>query len=165
MINSNNKRILVADDEPDITLMLKRVLEENGFRVDSFNEPSAVLQSFKPGIYDLLILDIKMPSINGFELYLKLREIDPNVKVCFLTALSELRDYEDYKKEVFPKWGERYFVSKPIENEELIRRLNAMIWSYWRPYNSHLSQMIVPNTVIDIWACRLNYDAFVPSAA
>ncbi|MDQ4013754.1 MAG: response regulator [Thermoproteota archaeon] len=130
MTKSNNKRILVADDEPDITLMLKRVLEENGFKVDPFNEPSAVLQSFKPGIYDLLILDIKMPSINGFELYLKLREIDPKVKVCFLTALSELRDYEDYRKEVFPKWGERYFVSKPIENEELIRRVNAMIWSY-----------------------------------
>ena len=130
MTNSNNKRILVADDEPDITLMLKRVLEENGFKVDSFNEPSAVLQNFKPGIYDLLILDIKMPSINGFELYLKLREIDPHVKVCFLNALSELRDYEDYRKEVFPKWGERYFVAKPIENEELIRRVNAMIWSY-----------------------------------
>jgi DNA-binding response OmpR family regulator len=130
MINSNNKRILVTDDEPDITLMLKKVLEENGFKVDSFNEPSAVLQNFKPGIYDLLILDIKMPSINGFELYLKLREIDQNVKVCFLTALSELRDYEAYRKEVFPKWGERYFVSKPIENEELIRRVNTMIWSY-----------------------------------
>jgi two-component system response regulator ChvI len=130
MINSNNKRVLVIDDEPDITLMLKRVLEENGFKVDSFNEPSVVLQNFKPGIYDLLILDIKMPSINGFELYLKLREIDQNVKVCFLTALSELRDYEAYRKEVFPKWGERYFVSKPIENKELIRRVNAMIWSY-----------------------------------
>ncbi len=130
MINSNNKRVLVIDDEPDITLMLKRVLEENGFKVDSFNEPSVVLQNFKPGIYDLLILDIKMPSINGFELYLKLREIDQSVKVCFLTALSELRDYEAYRKEVFPKWGERYFVSKPIENEELIRRVNAMIWSY-----------------------------------
>jgi DNA-binding response OmpR family regulator len=130
MINNNNKRILVVDDEPDITLMLKKVLEDNGFKVDSFNEPIMVLQNFKSGLYDLLILDIKMPSINGFELYLKLREKDQQVKVCFLTALTELRDYEAYRKEVFPKWGERYFVAKPIENEELIRRVNAIIWSY-----------------------------------
>ena len=130
MINSNNKRVLVIDDEPDITLMLKKVLEDNGFKVDSFNEPIMVLQNFKSGLYDLLILDIKMPSINGFELYLKLREKDQQVKVCFLTALTELRDYEAYRKEVFPKWGERYFVAKPIENEELIRRVNAIIWSY-----------------------------------
>jgi DNA-binding response OmpR family regulator len=130
MIDSNSKRILVVDDEPDITLMLKKVLEGNGFRVDSFDEPSAVLQNFKPEIYDLLILDIKMPYINGFELYLKLREKDQHVKVCFLTALSELGDYEAYRKEVFPKWGERYFVAKPIENEELIRRVNGIIWSY-----------------------------------
>ena len=130
MINSNSKRILVVDDEPDITLMLKKVLEGNGFRVDSFDEPSAVLQNFKPGTYELLILDIKMPSINGFELYLKLREKDQHVKVCFLTALSELRDYEAYRKVVFPKWGERYFIAKPIENEELIRRVNGIIWSY-----------------------------------
>lgn len=118
------------DDEPDITLMLKRVLEDNGFRVDPFNEPAMVLQNFKSGLYDLVILDIKMPYINGFELYLKLREKDQQVKVCFLTALSELRDYEAYRKEVFPKWGERYFVAKPVENEELIRRVNAIIWSY-----------------------------------
>jgi DNA-binding response OmpR family regulator len=130
MINNNNKRILVVDDEPDITLMLKRVLEDNGFRVDSFNEPAMVLQNFKSGLYDLVILDIKMPDINGFELYLKLREKDQQVKVCFLTALSELRDYEAYRKEVFPKLGERYFVAKPVENEELIRRVNAIIWSY-----------------------------------
>ena len=129
MIDSNNKRILVVDDEPDITLMLKKVLEENGFRVDSFNEPSSVLRDFRPGVYDLLILDIKMPSINGFELYLKLREKDQHFKVCFLTALSELRDYEAYRKEVFPKWGERYFVAKPIENDELIRRVNGIVWS------------------------------------
>ena len=117
------------DDEPDITLMLKKVLEDNGFSVDSFNEPSSAIQNFRPGVYDLLILDIRMPSINGFELYLKLREKDQHFKVCFLTALSELRDYEAYRKEVFPKWGERYFVAKPIENDELIRRVNGIVWS------------------------------------
>ena len=130
MTDSTNKRILVVDDEPDITLMLKKVLEDNGFGVDSFNEPSSAIQNFRPGVYDILIIYIKMPSINGFELYLKLREIDQNFKVCFLTALSELRDYEAYRKEVFPKWGERYFVAKPIENDELIRRVNGIVWSY-----------------------------------
>lgn len=129
MMTSNNKRILVVDDEHDITLTLKKVLEDNGFNVDSFNEPSTVIQNFRPGVYDLLILDIKMPSINGFELYLRLREKDQHIKVCFLTALSELRDYEAYRKEVFPKLGERYFISKPITNEELIRRVNGIIWT------------------------------------
>src|SRR6188474_2861790 len=87
MINSNSKRILVVDDEPDITLMLKKVLEGNGFRVDSFDEPSAVLQNFKPGIYELLILDIKMPSINGFELYLKYGRKTNTLKYVFLQHL------------------------------------------------------------------------------
>ena len=125
-----NKRILIVDDEKDVGRTLEMILENYGFDIDCFTDAAMALKSFKPNVYDLIILDIKMPKINGFELYLKLREKDQHVKVCFLTALSELRDYEAYRKEVFPKWGERYFVAKPIENEELIRRVNGIIWSY-----------------------------------
>jgi DNA-binding response OmpR family regulator len=121
------RRILVVDDEVDITLSLKTVLEGDQFEVDSFNDPISALNSFKAGLYDLLILDIKMPKMNGFQLYREIKNIDDRVKVCFLTALSEMHDYEEFKREVFPKAGERYFIQKPVENQTLLKRLNEII--------------------------------------
>jgi DNA-binding response OmpR family regulator len=120
-------RILVVDDEVDITLSIKTVLEGDQFQVDSFNDPVAAFNNFKAGFYDLLILDIKMPKMNGFQLYREIKNIDDKVKVCFLTALSEMHDYEEFKREVFPKAGERYFIQKPVENQTLLRRLNEII--------------------------------------
>ena len=83
-----NKRVLLLDDEPDHNLTLKMILEENGFKVDSFTDPLSALQNFKEqdGMYDMIILDIKMPEMNGFELYRQIKKIDNKVKVCFLTA-------------------------------------------------------------------------------
>jgi CheY-like chemotaxis protein len=121
------KRILVVDDEPDITFTLVAILQKGGYEVSSFNNPLMALQSFKPHYYDLLIIDIKMPEMNGFELYQKLKEKDSHVKVCFLTAVSEFRDYEQYKKEVSPKPHERYFVAKPVSEDDLVRKVNDMI--------------------------------------
>ncbi|MFL6321451.1 MAG: response regulator [Nitrososphaeraceae archaeon] len=120
-------RILVVDDEVDITLSIKTVLEGDQFQVDSFNDPVAAFNNFKAGFYDLLILDIKMPKMNGFQLYREIKNIDDKVKVCFLTALSEMHDYEEFKREVFPKAGERYFIQKPVENQTLLKRLNEII--------------------------------------
>jgi DNA-binding response OmpR family regulator len=120
-------RILVVDDEVDITLSIKTVLEGDEFQVDSFNDPVSAFNSFKAGFYDLLILDIKMPKMNGFQLYRQIRNIDNKVKVCFLTALSEMHDYQEFKREVFPKAGERYFIQKPVENQTLLKRLNEII--------------------------------------
>jgi two-component system, OmpR family, response regulator ChvI len=120
-------RILVVDDEPDVNLTLKVSLEDKGFKVDAFDDPLLALDNFKAGVYGLLILDIKMPEMNGFELYREIKKIDDKVKVCFLTALTELHDYEAFRKEVFPKVGERYFIQKPIENEEMIKRVNEMM--------------------------------------
>ncbi|MGA7692731.1 MAG: response regulator [Nitrososphaeraceae archaeon] len=76
----------VVDDELDITLTLKSVLEQSGFNVDLFNDPLLALQNFKTNFYDLIILDIKMPKMNGFDLYEKIKMVDNKVKVCFLTA-------------------------------------------------------------------------------
>ena len=123
------KRILIIDDEPDVALTLKVVLEDNGFEVDSFTDSLLALKHFKDAgyIYDLLILDIKMPQMNGFELYKEIRKLDDKVKVCFLSALTELKDYEAFRKEVFPKWGERYFIQKPIENDDMLKRINTII--------------------------------------
>jgi two-component system alkaline phosphatase synthesis response regulator PhoP len=126
-MESSRKRILVVDDEPDITFTLDAILQKGGYEVSSFNNPLKALQSFRPRHYDLLIIDIKMPEMNGFELYRKLNEKDSYVKVCFLTAVSEFRDYEQYKGDVSPKPNERYFVAKPVSEDDLVRRVKAII--------------------------------------
>ena len=131
MITNNKeytkKKILIVDDESDICIALKEVLEGNGFNVDTFIDPTLVLENFKSNMYDLLILDIKMPVMNGFQLYAQMKKIDPNIKAFFLTALTDLQEYDVFKKEVFPKEGERHFIQKPIENEEILERVNAII--------------------------------------
>ena len=92
------KRLLIVDDEQDIILPLHYLFQESGFEVVSFIDPLLALEHFRPHYYDLLILDIKMPKMNGFELYRQIRKKDNGVKVCFLTALGDLRDYEQYKR-------------------------------------------------------------------
>src|SRR5215207_9897686 len=98
-MHAAKRRLLIVDDEPDITLTLRTILEQNGFEVVSFNDPLLALRHFKPRYYELVILDIRMPDMNGFELYRQIRRKDNRVKVCFLTAVSEFREYEQYKKE------------------------------------------------------------------
>jgi len=120
-----NKRVLLVDDEPDLNLTLKLTLEENGFRVDSFTDPLSALENFKANLYDLIILDIQMPDINGFELYRQIKKIDDKAKVCFLTA-SEMY-YEEFRKELFPALDNNCYIQKPIENKMLIRRLNRIL--------------------------------------
>jgi two-component system, OmpR family, response regulator ChvI len=94
--DNKNKRILLVDDEQDVTYTIKIVLENNGFLVDSYNDPTLALSNFKLGVYDLLLLDIRMPKMNGFDLYQKIRKIDSNVKICFLTASEWF--YEEYRR-------------------------------------------------------------------
>jgi FixJ family two-component response regulator len=124
---NNKKKILIVDDETDVCLTLKEVLEGDGFKVDTFVDPTLALENFKSSRYGLLILDIKMPVMNGFQLYAQMKKIDLNIKALFLTALTDLQEYDAFKKEVFPKEGQRHFIQKPIENEEIIERVNAII--------------------------------------
>ena len=84
--NINNGRILIVDDEEDVTSILRKGLEKSGYVVVTFNDPIKALDNFIPGSYDLVLLDIKMPKINGFELFQQIQERDGNVKVCFMTA-------------------------------------------------------------------------------
>jgi two-component system, OmpR family, response regulator ChvI len=124
------KSIMVIDDEPDITLTLKTTLEESGlFDVYKFNDPHQALSTFKPGMYDLLILDIRMQDMNGFELLREVRKIDNKVKVCFLTALSELREYESTIGQVCPELDEDHFIKKPVDHVELVGRINHILRS------------------------------------
>ena len=122
-------RILIVDDENDINLLFKMVLEDNGFKVDTFNDPLVALQNFTAGSYDLLLLDMVMPKMNGFELYQKMRMIDDKVKICFLTASGI--NHEEFKKKAASIASmndiENCFIIKPIENEELIKRVKAQL--------------------------------------
>jgi CheY-like chemotaxis protein len=122
------KKVLLVDDEPDITFTIKNILEDNGFKVDSFTDPISALDNYQINYYDLIILDIKMPKMDGFQLYTKIREKDPKVKICFLTA-SEMF-YEKFRKarsELGKTIGENYFIQKPIKNKDLIKNLTSII--------------------------------------
>jgi DNA-binding response OmpR family regulator len=121
-----NKKILLIDDEPDIIYSIKRVLEDNEFVVDSYTDPTLALSNFRPGLYDLILLDIKMPKMNGFDLYQKIMEMESNVKICFLTA-SELF-YEEYRRlDAYPSLDKAYFIQKPFRIEQLLRELNEIL--------------------------------------
>jgi DNA-binding response OmpR family regulator len=119
------KRIMVVDDESDLNLFYKMLLEFHGFKVDTFNDPRKALSSFKPDYYDLVILDIKMPGIDGFELNDELQKIDGKVNACFLTA-SELY-YKEFRKKEYNALDKELFIRKPIEDEELIKQINRLI--------------------------------------
>lgn len=130
------KRILVVSPEDDVNLALKSALEQvlgnaSGgsyyFRVDCFNNPVLALKNFKNGLYDLLIADVIMPQINGFDLAEEVKKIDQKVRVCFLIAgeipgklranqfIAEEEGYEDK------------FIQIPIENNNLIRHVGIVI--------------------------------------
>ena len=110
-------RILIVDDEPDITLSFKMILENNDFKVDTYNDPVVATGNFKAGSYDLVILDIRMPKMDGFQLYEELKKIDDKVKVVFITAFDI--NYEGLRK-MYPELRIDSFVRKPVDSEYLI---------------------------------------------
>ena len=119
------RKILIVDDEPDVGQTLKMILEQYGFDVDCFTDPRKVLENFRPDFYALTILDIKMPEVNGFELYHKLKSKDANIKTLFLTALSDVEAYSPSSK-VYPIMGERHFVKKPVDNRDLLEQVYSI---------------------------------------
>jgi len=110
-------RILIVDDEPDITLSFKMILEGNGFKVDTYNDPIHATRNFKADSYDLVILDIRMPKMDGFQLYEELKKIEEKVKVVFITAFDI--NYEGLRK-MYPELRIDSFVRKPVDSEYLI---------------------------------------------
>jgi two-component system response regulator ChvI len=115
-------KVLVVDDEPGITMTFETGLEENGFTVDSFNDPYRALSQFKAGIYDIVLIDIKMPQMNGFDLYRKLTRIDDKVKYCFMTAY-EL--YYQTLKKGYPDLDIGCFITKPMKIDDLVKKLRS----------------------------------------
>ena len=131
--SSQEKRIFVVDDEVDITTVFKLGLEEADLQVDVYNDPLLALSDYKPGIYDLLLLDIKMPKMNGFELYEKIKDIEREYddennnkpRICFITA------YEGYRNqfnELFPNLEEEdCFLKKPISLPDLVKSVKTRL--------------------------------------
>src|ERR687893_451686 len=100
------KKILAVDDEPDLTKLCSLALEYHGFKVDTFNDSQEALSNFRPNYYDLVILDIKMPEMDGFELY-----------------------YEEFRKKEYTALDKNLFIRKPIDNEDLLKEVNKIMRS------------------------------------
>jgi DNA-binding NtrC family response regulator len=127
--NTISKRVMIIESEEDIGFLFKLVLEDfiNRLRVDSFQNSLAALDNFRPGLYDLVLIDIVAPKINGLELYYKIKKLDDNVKVCLLTEF-ELGYYEENIKELpFELIAKNFFIRKPILNEDLIKKIKEIL--------------------------------------
>ena len=116
------KKILVVDDEPDITSSIKNGLQRKGFEVDTYNDPTDALSNFKPDTYDLLLIDIRMPKMNGFELYREVKKKSSDVRICFFTAFEVY--YDEFRK-MFPNLEVKCFIRKPITISDLVTHINT----------------------------------------
>jgi DNA-binding NtrC family response regulator len=125
------KRILTIDDDTDTSLSLKIALEQSGiFDVDPFDDPILALASFKPDRYDAVILDVRMPDIDGFALYKKIKMIDKKIKICFLTSAYDLEYYYRmlYSEiaDVLEEKGD-CIIDNPVGTEQLIKEINKLL--------------------------------------
>ena len=122
------KRILVVDDDPDLTLTFKAGLEgyhygdKKRFEVYTYNDPLLVLKEFKPHFYDLLLTDIYMPNMNGYQLCEKILELDVNIRVCFMSAIEV---NIQALRELYPNVSLGCYIEKPVTIEYLTKRLSA----------------------------------------
>jgi CheY-like chemotaxis protein len=122
---TRKKRILLVDDEPDHCIVYQIVLEDTGYKCTSYTDSLKALQEFRPNHYDLVILDIRMPKLDGFALCEKIREIDKAVKIIFITAADSY--YESFRKHYYPEISNDININclrKPIRKDELISIVN-----------------------------------------
>src|ERR687883_659892 len=137
MINNSSEihpiKLMVVDDEKDILRIIKRDLEANNnntFKVDTFYSGELALQAFdsRPkDYYDLILTDIRMPKMNGFELYRRIKEKNPSMKIAFITAFEINK--EEFNK-VLPSVNVIDFISKPLSISNLITKLKSMLKNY-----------------------------------
>ena len=114
---SGKPRVLLVDDESDITNVFKRAFESRGYEADVFNDPVKAAYHFKPDYYDACILDIRMPGKNGFELARDIWRLDNKAQVCFLTAFTI---YQDEAKKLFRNLHSHCFLTKPMFPSALV---------------------------------------------
>ena len=121
LVRSGNK-ILLVDNEADVTITFKAILQDAGFIVNTYEDPLIALSNFIPRFYDLVILDIGMPKMNGIELSRQLLELDSKVKICFITAGEA--NIEVFR-ELYPSRDLGCFIKKPVTIDQLVRRVKA----------------------------------------
>src|SRR5919198_5369708 len=120
-----NEKILLVDNEPDICRVYQIVLEDAGYECKSYRDSVKALQEFRPNYYDLILLDIKMPILDGFGLCKKIRELDINIKIIFITASEHY--YDKLKKQSYPELSGIVYIQKPIGNEDPVKVVNTVL--------------------------------------
>jgi len=116
-------RILLVDDDKEHLKLFTLIIENRGYSLDTYSDPAAALLKFKPNYYDLLLLDYRMPNLNGLELYARMREIDPTTKALLLTANHE--QFNEGKQVE----GQHYLkvITIPISNEKLLAEVESVL--------------------------------------
>jgi DNA-binding response OmpR family regulator len=117
-----SKVVLIVDDDPDMTSIFSLGLQDEGFEVYTFNDSLEVLSHFRPNFYDLMLIDINMPKMNGIDLSKQLLELDLNVKLCFITA-GEANI--EVLRELYPTRDIGCFIRKPVTIDQLVKRVKA----------------------------------------
>ena len=118
----------MVDDEIDTARTLGRILKTSRFEVGIFTDPEAALGSFKTAYYDLAAIDVKMPHMNGFELYSEIKSKGNKIKMLFLTDLRDLHDYDDFKTDVSSKLHQRHFIQKPVNDDEFLDQVYCILY-------------------------------------
>jgi two-component system, OmpR family, response regulator ChvI len=122
--NHRKKRILFVNDDTDTTAVMKVGLSRHGFEVETFVDSKSALQNFQAGMYDLILLDVLMKGLDGFELYNEMRKIDENIQICFISASNSF--YEKYKS-LYPEIQNECFIQKPVRIKELANTIGAIL--------------------------------------
>jgi DNA-binding response OmpR family regulator len=117
-----SRTVLIIDDDPDVTTVFGLGLQDVGFDVYTYNDPLEALSQFRPNFYDLLLVDINMPKMNGIDLSIKLIELDTNVKICFITAGDA---NIEVLRELYPTRSIGCYIKKPVTIDQLVRRIKA----------------------------------------
>ena len=121
--NNNNKKIMIIDDDKDITTLFATFLEYNGYIVDAYTNPIEAFNNFRKYSHDLIILDLKMPKMDGMKLYHKINEIDNNVIICFTTA--DINYIEDLRKGIIDI--DKIVLYKPVLLKDLKNKIDLLL--------------------------------------
>jgi DNA-binding response OmpR family regulator len=121
--NKNHKRIMIIDDDVDITNLFKIFLEGNGYNIDAYTSPIEGIKNFRKNSHDLILLDLKMPEMNGMTLYRKIKEIDDTVVVCLSTA--DKNYIQELQKDILDV--EKTVIYKPILLRDLKNRIDSLL--------------------------------------
>ena len=124
MSTTKEKNILIVDDDEDLINLYYTFLKYNGYKVDSFTDPMNALDSFRKDIYDIVLLDLKMPKMNGVELFHELQNIDPNLLYRFITAAN--KEYIDNIK-INNIDIEENIIYKPLWLNELRTTIHSLL--------------------------------------